>query len=280
MINDLLTVYGDIEDSLTQLIGGFASNVIYTDPSGCICRICGGPKKPDYELCIQCERHHNRAKQLNPDHPPLPFPIRSLVYAPEHSDRKVASQMTKYMYDYKAFTGNTEAINAMKYMLMHTLIVHRHCLAELCDGHSITAWATVPSTRGSRHEHRKNPLNALVMSCMRNTPEIKLEAIGEKTRELNLDTFSLTQSYDQSLLQHVLLIDDSWVSGGTILSAAATLKQHGAQSVTAFCIARIINLDFCQQIGPEVMERFTTAKYQQSYCLWLGKTHPLQECLE
>lgn len=122
------------------------------------------------------------------------------------------------------------------------------------------------------------PLNALVYPYMAGIPEIKLVPTGSKARRLSLDTFALAEEYDQSLLQHVLLIDDSWVTGGTVLSAAATIKQRKALTVTAFCIARIINLDFCHQICPDT-ELFTSAQYEQSYCPWLGKPHSLQECL-
>lgn len=276
-MTDTLSVYRNVEHNLNQLVGGFASNVIYSDPSNHICRICGGPKSPNYDLRLQCNRNHARAKNLG-SLQLLPYPIRAMVYAPEYSGRKIASQMTKYMYDYKASSTNTEAINVLKYMLMHALIVHRKCLVKLCGGRDVTAWATVPSTQGAPRDNQRHPLNALVYPYMAGIPEIKLVPTGSKARRLSLDTFALAEEYNQSLLQHVLLIDDSWVTGGTVLSAAAAIKQRKALTVTAFCIARIINLDFCHQICPDT-ELFTSARYEQSYCPWLGKPHSLQECL-
>ena len=95
-MTDTLSVYRNVEHNLNQLVGGFASNVIYSDPSNHICRICGGPKSPNYDLCLQCNRNHARAKNLG-SLQLLPYPIRAMVYAPEYSGRKIASQMTKYM---------------------------------------------------------------------------------------------------------------------------------------------------------------------------------------
>lgn len=63
-MTDTLSVYRNVEHNLNQLVGGFASNVIYSDPSNHICRICGGPKSPNYDLCLQCNRNHARAKNL------------------------------------------------------------------------------------------------------------------------------------------------------------------------------------------------------------------------
>lgn len=51
-MTDTLSVYRNVEHNLNQLVGGFASNVIYSDPSNHICRICGGPKSPNYDLCL------------------------------------------------------------------------------------------------------------------------------------------------------------------------------------------------------------------------------------
>jgi hypothetical protein len=38
--------------------------------------------------------------------------------------------------------------------------------------------------------------------------------------------------------QHVLLVEDTWLSGGKVQSAAVALKDAGAAHVTALCVAR------------------------------------------
>ena len=41
--------------------------------------------------------------------------------------------------------------------------------------------------------------------------------------------------------ERVLLIDDSWVSGATVVSAAGALAREGAESLAIFVVARVVN---------------------------------------
>lgn len=42
-------------------------------------------------------------------------------------------------------------------------------------------------------------------------------------------------------LSHVLVVDDTWVSGATMLSAVATIRARGAQLTSTLALARWLN---------------------------------------
>lgn len=63
-------------------------------------------------------------------------------------------------------------------------------------------------------------------------------------------------------------IDDTWTSGDTAESASIMLKQSGAQRVTIYCLARIIDLDYCSRmIGQSVSDGYKQLTYRDG-CPW------------
>ena len=99
-------------------------------------------------------------------------------------------------------------------------------------------------------------------------PEVKLLAKEQKHRAIAPSTFSLDGSYSDETLRHVLLIDDTWTSGGTAESASIMLKQSGAQRVTIYCLERIIDLDYCSRmIGQSVSDGYKQLTYRNG-CSW------------
>ena len=61
--------------------------------------------------------------------------------------------------------------------------------------------------------------------------------------------------------RHVLLIDDSWTTGNSIQSAAVALKRAGADYVTVYCIARIINSSYWKEKNPAILQGFERMRY-------------------
>lgn len=152
----------------------------------------------------------------------------------------------------------------LKYVLGDALVVHWSCLTHTSDGVMPSAWATIPSTTTSERYGQPHPLNGLVSPMLNKTiPEVKLLANEQKHRAIAPSTFSLDGSYSDETLRHVLLIDDTWTSRGTAESASIMLKQSGAQRVTIYCLARIIDLDYCSRmIGQSVSDGYKQLTYR------------------
>jgi adenine/guanine phosphoribosyltransferase-like PRPP-binding protein len=62
-------------------------------------------------------------------------------------------------------------------------------------------------------------------------------------REFHADRFRLNE-FTASQLQRVLLLDDTWTTGGRIQSLSYALKVAGARSVVAVILGRHINPDW------------------------------------
>jgi adenine/guanine phosphoribosyltransferase-like PRPP-binding protein len=71
----------------------------------------------------------------------------------------------------------------------------------------------------------------------------------------------------------VLLIDDTWTTGGHIQSVAKVLKQAGAEKVAALCVAR-----WMDQTDPRtkrvLVEQFKDRPYDPDVCPWTGGPCP------
>lgn len=62
---------------------------------------------------------------------------------------------------------------------------------------------------------------------------------AEPTRSARTDRFVVGPEFVPLVVgQHVLVVDDTWVSGGKAQSAALALKAAGAGAVTIVCIGR------------------------------------------
>jgi hypothetical protein len=61
-------------------------------------------------------------------------------------------------------------------------------------------------------------------------------------RALRPDNFQI--EFATTLPEHVLVIDDSWVSGANAQSAAAVLKVAGVREVSVLTVSRVLNPAF------------------------------------
>jgi hypothetical protein len=98
-------------------------------------------------------------------------------------------------------------------------------------------WATVPSTRSGRPgEH---PLHRLVSTLLGSHPEAVVTAVSAgEDRVLNPALFSCPSLTPGA---NVVLVDDSWTTGTSLLSAAAALRRDGAGVVNAMVLGRLLN---------------------------------------
>ena len=95
--------------------------------------------------------------------------------------------------------------------------------------------AVVPSGYGRPGMH---PLLRLVLPYLR-LPAVRLVLrTEEQGRGLNVNRFTADNAAAGA---NVLLLDDTWVSGGSVQSAAVALKQAGAARVAAVVLGRYVN---------------------------------------
>ena len=253
------------EASLAATVGSFAQSVVYRSTRDHVCPICGGAKKDGYAWCVSCSAHHH-----SPYKAQLADMVRIFAYAPMESSSDVSNQMTRYMYRYKEDRAGSElAQAAVTEILVTEIVLHWSCIKDVSRGVAPTARATVPSTANSPRAGVEHPLRRIVRQVLPSVPEVGLRAAGVKSRSLSPDLFQLEGEYAPNTLRHVLLIDDTWTTGGNVQSAAVALPRAGAQRVTVFCVARVVNYAFCASIGEGVANGFRSLPFRGgNWCPW------------
>ena len=125
-------------------------------------------------------------------------------------------------------------------LLLAGLDLHGGCI-ERRLGYDVDAWAFVPFVRTDRTgEH---PLHVVAKRAGLALPEIELVAGERATAEQRATSASRFAIAANRHVQgrHVLLIEDTWTSGGNAQSAVLTLQRGGAVSVTIVALARWLN---------------------------------------
>lgn len=118
---------------------------------------------------------------------------------------------------------------------------HEECLAEACGVPRFDVVAIVPSTSGRAGPH---PLESVVQMATpfrgRYWPVLVPHKLPADPRAPAEDRFRAVEELDQ---QAVLLLEDLWVTGNHLQSAAAALKAAGASKVGGFSFGRYFQPD-------------------------------------
>lgn len=208
----------DLARTLNQGAGSFLDGTVRE--AGITCDVCAAPVA-GYSLCFRCQEHANFAV-------PIADRVASSVYAVEPD-----SQTYRIVRDYKGQRPVRSHQQAMSALLALGLRGHADCASKLA-GERIDGWALVPSTQG-----RSTLRNLVVRLARFPAQEIPVRYSGpERHREFTPEFWPVELS---SVSRHVLLIDDSWVTGGHAQSVAASLKAVGAQRVSIFTVARVLD---------------------------------------
>ena len=133
-------------------------------------------------------------------------------------------------------------------VLWRFLAEHECCVGEAAGIEtSFDIVTTVPSSDGVRDEI--HPLRAIVSETVGATRSrfqrllTRSELEAEK-RDVAPEKFSSSTELDGA---SVLLIDDTWVSGGSVQSAAGALKAAGAGTVGVVVLGRLIDQTYADQ---------------------------------
>ena len=193
------------------------------------CRTCRGPTAVGLARCYQCDLARRQAGELLADAvAPIGYAVRG---------GPLAVDLWRYKSD---GAGAAESAARLREMLAAYLRDHGESLwtaAGMAAAPGVAA--VVPSGRGRPGGH---PLVGLVRSCV-DVPLVGLSVAPERGGS--------RRGVDPGWLRvdgpvagaDVLVVDDTWVSGGSAQSAAVALKLAGARRVAIVVIGRHVNPD-------------------------------------
>lgn len=154
----------------------------------------------------------------------------------------------------------------MQALLALGLRGHVTCAATLADA-PVSHWVVIPSTRD-----RESQLEPLVREmAIRPTDELAIQFVQHQSRQFDLQNWSIVTRPIQD--SHVLVIDDSWVSGARAQSVSSALIAAGAGQVSVLTVARVIDREY----GPNqkfINKWLTPPRFDWQRCPWTGVECP------
>ena len=215
------------------------------------CRTCRGPTPVGLARCYQCDLARRQAGALLADAvAPIGYAVRG---------GPLAGDLWRYKADH---AGAAESAARLRGMLAGYLRDHGQSLwtaAGMASAPGVAA--VVPSGRGRPGGH---PLTGLVRSCV-DVPLVGLSLApagvahrrGVDPGWLRVDgvvagamAAGAGAGADAVVAgADVLVVDDTWVSGGSAQSAAVALKLAGARRVAIIVIGRHVNPDDPRSAG-------------------------------
>ena len=193
------------------------------------CRTCRGPVGAGFARCYQCDLALSQVGGLLADAvAPIGYAVRG---------EPLAVDLRRYKSDRVAPAEAAAAAARLRLLLAAFLADHGPAVwasAGMPDGPS--AVAVVPSGQGRPGAH---PLVGLVRSCA-GLRMVRLSVAAREihTRGVNPDWVLVG---DPVAGADMLVVDDTWVSGGSAQSAAAALKLAGARRVAVVVLGRHLN---------------------------------------
>lgn len=236
--------------ALVTRAGGYLYNPVREADRTCLA--CATPVTRR-KYCYKCEGHRH--------HDGLADASAFLTYA-------VAGQQSGYvMRGYKAPEPLAEHRTIVTLLAYTGLARHARCCAVLARA-PVTHWATVPSLPAKPGEH---PFHQLI-GRLAPGQEARLTAADsvEYPRAARPEHFSVAGSLPAGA--HVLLMDDTWTSGGHAQSAALALHRAGAARVSLLVVARWISRDYGD--NGAFLRQLAKRDYDPELCPWTGAACP------
>jgi len=191
------------------------------------CQVCWGPVPAGYARCYQCDLAESEAGDLLAD------AVVPVGYAVK------GEQLATDLWRYKSSRdGAADAARRLRSMLAAFLHDHGSGVWRAAGmAAAPSAVAVVPSGQGRPGAH---PLTGIVESCV-DLPVTRLAVrlpAQPCRRGISLRWLSVAGLAARA---EVLLVDDTWVSGGSAQSAAAALKLAGARRVALVVLGRHVD---------------------------------------
>ena len=193
------------------------------------CRTCRGPAGAGFARCYQCELALSDAGRLLADAvAPVGYAVRG---------GPLAEDLRRYKSD-RAAAAEVAAAAARLRELLAGFLAGRGPSVWAAAGMTggPTGVAVVPSGQGRSGAH---PLAGLVRSCVA-LPRVRLAVVPAEIHTRGVNPYWVRVG-DPVAGRDVLVVDDTWVSGGSAQSAAAALKLAGARRVAVVVLGRHVN---------------------------------------
>ncbi|GAA1789889.1 phosphoribosyltransferase [Actinomadura chokoriensis] len=238
-----------LRTALVTSAGGFLRNPVRRPRT--TCAVCTTPIDDRYSFCYVCKRHrlHKGTADI----------VAPMIYA-------VPQQQSGYvMRGYKARPPVGAHLRLVTMLTLFTLSRHGAC-AGTGAGIGLTHWAAVPSLPAKPGEH---PLHRIVRGSAPGT-EVRLAAAPRTSDPRALDAAHFTADARLPRGSHVLLLDDTWTSGGHAQSAALSLREAGASTISVLVVARWIKPEF----GNNAKFLDGLPDFDPDICPWTGDACP------
>ena len=194
-----------------------------------LCRTCRGPAGAGFSRCYQCEQAAGEAGGLLADAvAPAGYALRG---------GPLAADLFQYKSDRVAAGERRAAAARLRELLAAFLADHGPAVwraAGMTAGPA--AAAVVPSGQGRPGPH---PLAGIVRSCV----DLPLVRLAVRPAEVHARRVNAGWVHvgDPVRGADLLVVDDTWVSGGSAQSVAAALKLAGARRVAVVVLGRHVN---------------------------------------
>jgi hypothetical protein len=193
------------------------------------CRTCRGPAGTGFARCYQCELALSQAGGLLAD------TVALIGYAVRGG--RLAADLRRYKSDRVAAAEATAAAARLSELLAAFLAGQgRSVWAAAGMTAGPVAAAVVPSGQGRPGAH---PLAGVVRSCV-DLPMVRLSSVSAEVHSRGVNP-GWVRVGDPVAGGDVLVVDDTWVSGGSAQSTAAALKLAGARRVAVVVLGRHVN---------------------------------------
>lgn len=240
-----------LRDVLVARAGGYLRNP--PRRSQVTCAVCAAPAA-GYTRCFICQGHRAQAG--------LADRTAFLTFA-------VAGQQSAYvMRGYKAQPPVGEHVTTVTLLALLALVMHRDCPGAMAS-QPVTHWATVPSLPARPGEH---PLHRIIGNVAPGN-EIRLTAAAQCRAPRDVSPAHFSAGAPLPPGSHVLLIDDTWTTGGHAQSAVLALRRAAATQVSVLVVARWINKDY--RGNAAFLTELAGRDYDPAVCPWTGGACPL-----
>lgn len=193
---------------------------------------------------------------------PLADGVFPLTYAP------YGSAAYRLMHDYKieSTPNQFKYIDALKYFLQEELARHLSCLSTR---YPVTAVSVVPST--SNPGSTDHSLGLVVEGCLQDLPRIGTFFTKPRAQRKVDPYYAQFPKLNRDELSHVLVFEDTWVTGSTSQSVAAGLKMRGAKRVSIVPLARA--LDPRTSVVNRAIDALRQGQFDWNSCPFCGQAH-------
>lgn len=222
---------------LRARVGEFFSN---TQHGQGFCAVCAAPDPARH--CARCAAHRaqygNRLADLVV---PLAY-VRGWM-TPRH-------QSEHHVWQYKHPTHpSIRCMQDLQLMILAGAVLHGSCIARAV-GHRWDVVTFVPSAARPGREHPVAQLARQVADQSPHAQRVLLvpgPSIEADRLMLVADRFVVPPAYAPAVAgRHVLVVDDTWVSGSKAQCAALALREAGAATITVICIARWLSWNWTE----------------------------------